>query len=27
MPSVANCHGMEPFLSPEQLAEIPGCRR
>jgi len=21
-----NCHGMEPFLSPEKLAKIPGCR-
>lgn len=20
------CHGMESFLSPEQLARIPGCR-
>lgn len=22
----ANCHGMEPFLSEEKLAKIPGCR-
>jgi hypothetical protein len=22
-----NCHGMEQFLSAEQLAKIPGCRR
>lgn len=22
-----NCHGMEPFLTPEELAKIPGCGR